>query len=67
MVDLREVTDARIQFREGNNRRFGFIGFKTNEMAQKALKYFNNTYIHTAKISVTLAQSVDQQKEKYQV
>ena len=61
------MTDARIQFREGNNRRFGFIGFKTEEMADKALKYFNNTYIYTSKIIISKAESVDQQRDKIKV
>ena len=36
-------------------------------MAEKAVKYFNNTYIYTSKIMVSMAESVDTQKAKYEV
>jgi multiple RNA-binding domain-containing protein 1 len=37
--------------RDGKSRQFAFIGFRTNEEAEEALKYFNNTYIDTCKIT----------------
>lgn len=50
------VTDARIiRLKDGTSRRFGFIGFKTDGEAKKALKHFRNTYIDTCKINVEIA------------
>jgi hypothetical protein len=37
--------------RDGKSRQFAFIGYRTNEEAEEALKYFNNTYIDTCKIT----------------
>lgn len=41
--------------RWGTSRKFGFIGYKTEEAANAALEYFNNTYINTARINVEKA------------
>lgn len=47
------VTDSRIiRLKDGTSRRFGFVGFKTDQEAKKALRYFNNTYVDTCKIRV---------------
>ena len=48
-----EVTDVQLKYtKEGKFRHFGFVGFKTDEGAQKAKQYFNNTYIGATKVSV---------------
>ena len=48
-----EVTDVQLKYtKEGKFRHFGFVGFKTDEGAEKAKKYFNNTYIGATKVSV---------------
>jgi multiple RNA-binding domain-containing protein 1 len=53
------VTDAKIMFtKDGINRRFGYIGYKNEADAKKALEYFNNSFIDTCRISVELAKSV---------
>ena len=39
------------------SRCLGFIGYKTEEMAAKALKYFHNTFIDTSRIDVSFALS----------
>lgn len=44
------VTDAKIMTKNSRSRLFGFVGFKTEEQATAALKYFNNTFLHTSKI-----------------
>lgn len=50
------VTDAKIMFtKDGINRRFGYIGFKNESDAQKALEYFNNSFIDTCRITVDIA------------
>lgn len=52
------VTDVRLmRNRMGQSRRFGFIGFKSEEDAEKVVKYFNGSFINTARISVEIAKS----------
>ncbi|KAF2076035.1 hypothetical protein CYY_002649 [Polysphondylium violaceum] len=54
------VTDAKIlKTKDGKSRLFGFIGFSSEESAQKALS-LNNTYIDTSKIIVQLATSASE-------
>lgn len=40
-----EVTDVKIIFKDKVNRKFCFIGYKSEQNALDAQKYFNNTYI----------------------
>uniref|UniRef100_A0ACD5YZU6 Uncharacterized protein n=1 Tax=Avena sativa TaxID=4498 RepID=A0ACD5YZU6_AVESA len=54
-----EVTDAKvIRTKDGKSRHLAFIGFRTNEEAAEALKYFNNTYIDTSKITCEVARKI---------
>ncbi|KAK3674195.1 Multiple RNA-binding domain-containing protein 1 [Recurvomyces mirabilis] len=46
-----EITDAKIF----QNRRIGYIGFKTPKGAQQAVKYFNRTFIRMSRINVEIA------------
>ena len=41
-----------LPLKDGNFRGFAFIGFKTDEEAEAAKKYFQGTYIGAAKIQV---------------
>jgi multiple RNA-binding domain-containing protein 1 len=54
----REITDAKIF----PNRRIGYVGYKTPEDAQKAVKYFNRTFIRMSKIGVELARPPQERK-----
>ena len=59
------VTDARIVVtKTGESRRFGFIGFRSEADAQKALKSLSKAYIGTSKITVELALPVGDDKIK---
>lgn len=49
-----QVTDAHVL----PKRRMGFVGFKSNDDAQQAVKYFNRTYMKMSKITVDLARPV---------
>ena len=40
------------------NRRIGYLGYRTPEAAETAIKYFNRSFIRTAKISAELARPV---------
>ncbi|CAD6259656.1 unnamed protein product [Miscanthus lutarioriparius] len=54
-----EVTDTKvIRTKDGKSRQFAFIGYRTNEEAEEALKYFNNTYIDTCKITCEVARKI---------
>ncbi|XP_067911254.1 probable RNA-binding protein 19 isoform X2 [Heterodontus francisci] len=52
------LTDCILKFTtDGKFRKFGFVGFKTEEEAQAALKHFNKSYIDTSKIAVEFCKS----------
>lgn len=52
------VTDVKLmKKRNGESRRFAFIGYKSYEDAEKAASYFNNAFIDTARIDVELAKT----------
>ena len=54
-----EVTDVKIvRTADGTSRQMAFVGFKTEEMATKALKYFDKTFIDTSRVEVQYARSV---------
>ncbi|XP_066148088.1 probable RNA-binding protein 19 [Euwallacea fornicatus] len=47
------ITDIQLKYtKKGNFRNFGFIGFRTEDEANKALQSLNNTFLTTSKISV---------------
>ena len=49
------MTDAKIMYKNNRSRLFGFVGYKNEDMAKNAVKYFNRTYLHTSKLEVELA------------
>lgn len=50
---------------DGKFRRFAFIGYQTEESAQEAITYFNNSRIDTSKVSVQLCSLLgDENKPK---
>ena len=51
------VTDAKIMFKNDRSRKFGFVGFKNEEQALAAKKYFDKTFLHTSRIEVDLAKA----------
>lgn len=56
----REVTDARLFA----NRRIGYIGYKTPEDAQAAVKYFNKTFVRMSRIGVEVARPVNESNDR---
>merc|ERR1712100_932265 len=54
-----EVTDVRIikNKNTGESRQFGFVGYRTEKEAKEAIKFFNNSYLDTRKIDVSLAKA----------
>lgn len=56
-----EVTDVKImKTKEGKSRKFGFVGFKDEEMAKKAKDYFDRSFIDTSRVVVEYAIPVGQ-------
>lgn len=49
------LTDCSLKFtKDGKFRKFGFIGFKSEEEAQAALSHFHRSFIDTSRITVSL-------------
>ncbi|XP_078083132.1 putative RNA-binding protein 19 [Mustelus asterias] len=52
------LTDCTLKFtKDGKFRKFGFVGFKTEEETQAALQHFNKSYIDTSRIAVEFCKS----------
>lgn len=52
------VTDVKLmKKRNGESRRFAFIGYKCSSDAEKAVSYFNRSFIDTGRIEVLLAKT----------
>ncbi|KAJ4490517.1 hypothetical protein J3R30DRAFT_93378 [Lentinula aciculospora] len=53
------LTDVKVAFKnDGTSRRFGFVGYKTNEEALKAKEWFDRTFIDSTRISVNVVDGV---------
>ncbi|XP_042026020.1 multiple RNA-binding domain-containing protein 1-like [Salvia splendens] len=54
-----EVTDAKLmRTKDGKSRQFGFVGYRTESEAEEAIKYFNKSFMHTARITCEIARKV---------
>lgn len=52
-ADIDNVTDIKLKYNDfGTFRRFAFVGFKSQEAANKAVEKLNSTFIRTSKIVV---------------
>uniref|UniRef100_A0A8C2TVI5 RNA binding motif protein 19 n=1 Tax=Coturnix japonica TaxID=93934 RepID=A0A8C2TVI5_COTJA len=52
------LTDCCLKFtKDGKFRKFGFIGYKSEDAAQAALNHFNRSFIDTSRITVELCKS----------
>jgi len=52
------LTDVKVSHkRDGTSRRFGFVGFKSEDEAQSAQKWFDKTFIDSARISVSISEA----------
>ena len=49
------VTDVQLKYTpEGKFRKFGFVGYQSEEEAQAALEFFHNSFFNTSKLCVEL-------------
>ncbi|PKI83001.1 Multiple RNA-binding domain-containing protein 1 [Malassezia vespertilionis] len=54
------VTDAKLMKRpDGTSRRFGFVGYRSDDEAQAVCAFFDKTYIDTARINVSMAKHIN--------
>ncbi|EFJ12267.1 hypothetical protein SELMODRAFT_182522 [Selaginella moellendorffii] len=54
-----QVTDAKVmRTRDGKSRRFGFVGFYSQEEAESAVAYFNRSFLDTSRLVCEVARSV---------
>ncbi|KAJ3604184.1 hypothetical protein NHX12_028925 [Muraenolepis orangiensis] len=52
------LTDCTLKFtNSGKFRKFGFVGYKTEEDAVKALQHFNRSFVDTARVTVELCKA----------
>ncbi|ERM95101.1 hypothetical protein AMTR_s00009p00256580 [Amborella trichopoda] len=55
-----EITDAKLmRTKDGKSRQFAFIGFRTEEEAKEAIKYFHNSYLDTSRITCEKSKESD--------
>ncbi|KAK2460406.1 hypothetical protein APHAL10511_007571 [Amanita phalloides] len=53
------LTDVKVAHkRDGTSRRFGFIGYKTEQEAKAAKEWFDHTFLDSSRISVTIVEGV---------
>ncbi|XP_054248726.1 probable RNA-binding protein 19 [Indicator indicator] len=52
------LTDCCLKFtKDGKFRKFGFVGYKSDDEAQRALNHFNKSFIDTSRVTVELCKS----------
>eukprot|EP00007_Cunea_sp_BSH-02190019_P008316 CAMPEP_0174238704 /NCGR_PEP_ID=MMETSP0417-20130205/12152_1 /TAXON_ID=242541 /ORGANISM="Mayorella sp, Strain BSH-02190019" /LENGTH=649 /DNA_ID=CAMNT_0015317573 /DNA_START=11 /DNA_END=1957 /DNA_ORIENTATION=+ len=58
-----DVTDARVLYTaDGRSRQFGFVGYRTEEEASRARKFFDKSYINTSRLTVETAMMVGDER-----
>ncbi|XP_068616888.1 probable RNA-binding protein 19 [Brachionichthys hirsutus] len=52
------VTDCALKFTKGGKfRKFAFVGFKTEDEANRALKHFNKSFVDTSRVTVEMCKA----------
>ena len=59
------ITDIQLKYtKDGKFRNFAFVGYKTEEEAQRAQSYFNNSYFGAAKLTVDFCANLGDGEKK---
>ncbi|KAK4347679.1 hypothetical protein RND71_034018 [Anisodus tanguticus] len=54
-----EVTDAKLmRTSDGKSRQFGFVGFRTEQEAEEAIKYFDKSFMDSSRIICEIARKI---------
>ncbi|KAK6162944.1 hypothetical protein DH2020_002785 [Rehmannia glutinosa] len=54
-----EITDIKLMHtKDGKSRQFGFVGYRTEQEAVEAIKYFNKSFMDTCRITCEVARKV---------
>ncbi|KAK1583281.1 hypothetical protein Q3G72_022445 [Acer saccharum] len=54
-----EITDSKLmRTKDGKSRQFAFIGFRTEQEAEEAIKYFNRSFLDTCRLTCEIAHKV---------
>ncbi|XP_033112126.1 probable RNA-binding protein 19 [Anneissia japonica] len=54
-----EITDLQLKYtKAGKFRQFAFVGYKSNAEAEKAVKFFNKTFLDSSRLQVELCKSI---------
>uniref|UniRef100_A0A3Q3X5K8 Probable RNA-binding protein 19 n=1 Tax=Mola mola TaxID=94237 RepID=A0A3Q3X5K8_MOLML len=57
-ADFGTVTDCSLKFtKDGKFRKFGFVGFKAEEDANRAMKHFNKSFVDTSRVMVEMCKA----------
>lgn len=62
---MRTNLHARHMCRDGHSRQMAFVGYRSVEDAQAALKYFDHTFIDTSRIAVEVRSSLFHPHQQY--
>ncbi|TXG66342.1 hypothetical protein EZV62_007617 [Acer yangbiense] len=52
------VSIGTLEFTDGKSRQFAFIGFRTEQEAEEAIKYFNRSFLDTCRLTCEIAHKV---------
>ncbi|KAK3865844.1 hypothetical protein Pcinc_028586 [Petrolisthes cinctipes] len=57
------ITDIKLIYKDGEFRRYGFIGYEKENEADEACKYFNKTFIKQSRITVEMCHGIGSEKK----
>ncbi|KAK4315251.1 hypothetical protein Pmani_013522 [Petrolisthes manimaculis] len=57
------ITDIKLVYKDGEFRRYGFIGYEKEDEADEACKYFHKTFIKQSRITVEMCHGIGSEKK----
>ncbi|CRL01786.1 CLUMA_CG015002, isoform A [Clunio marinus] len=58
------ITDVQLKYKDGKFRQFCFVGYENEESAQKAVEFYNNTFIGTSRVTVEICAVLGQKPKE---